>query len=138
MNDSVDKKILTSKLDTVIGELDSIHDPLDKIDRIADFIKEILIAYGTNEVVLATPNSYADTPEEFEEYITEDYSSLNEFYEYLKSSDKIIWCEPYWIYDHENGHTERSIYFYNLNLWTAKTIVRLGILNDRLMITLQI
>ena len=89
MNDSVDKKILTSKLDTVIGELDSIHDPLDKIDRIADFIKEILIAYGTNEVVLATPNSYADTPEEFEEYITEDYSSLNEFYEYLKSSNLV-------------------------------------------------
>ncbi len=138
MNETVDKKNLTAKLNTVIGELDSIHDPLDKIDRIADFIKEILIAYGTNEVVLATPNPYADTPEEFEEYITEDYSSLNEFYEYLKSSDKIIWSEPYWIYDHENGHIERSIYFYNRSLWTAITIVRLGILNDRLMITLQI
>ena len=137
MNETVDKKNLTAKLNTVIGELDSIHDPLDKIDRIADFIKEILIAYGTNEVVLATPFSNADTPDEFEDCIKDDYESLDELYEYFKRGNKIVWTQPNWIYDKE-GSIDREIYFYNRSLWTAITIVRLGILNDRLMITLQL
>ena len=55
MNETVDKIALKSRLEIVIGELDRIHDPLDKIDRIADFIKEILNAYGTDEVVVASP-----------------------------------------------------------------------------------
>ena len=138
MNDSVDKNSLNSKFDTVIGELKSIHDPLDKIDRIADFVKEILIAHGTNEVVLATPNPDPDTPEEFEECIKDDYSSLDELYEDLKSGNKIIWSQPYWIYDNEVGSIERNIYFYNRSLWTAITIVRLGIIKDKLMVTLQL
>ena len=137
MNESVDKKSLNSRLDTVIGELEGIHDPLDKIDRIADFVKEILIAYGTNEVVLASPNPEPLTPEELEDCILDDYSSLDELYEYTKSGEKIDWDEPYWIYDNEIGSIERDFYYYNRSLWTAITIVRLGILNDKLMVTLQ-
>lgn len=138
MTESVDKKNLKSMLNTIIGELDSIHDPLDKIDRIADFIKEVLIAYGINEVVLATPIPGAETPEEFGDRITDDYESLDELYKDLKSGNKIIWSEPEWVYNDENASIERNIYFYNRSLWTAITIVRLGILNDKLMVTLQL
>ena len=138
MNDLVNKKGLNSQLDTVIGELNRIHDPLDKIDRIADFVKEILIAHGTNEVVLATPNPNPETPEEFEEYIKDDYSSLDELYDDVKSGNKRFWSEPYWIYDNEVGSIVRNIYFYNRTLWTVITIVRLGIIKDKLMVTLQL
>ncbi|MBD5215526.1 MAG: hypothetical protein HDS78_03275 [Bacteroidales bacterium] len=138
MNDSIDKENLKSKLSIVISELDSIQDPLDKIDRVADFVKDILIAYDTKEVVLATPVPGAVSPEDFVDYVTDDYESLDELYEDLRSGNKIIWSQPYWIYVNEVGSIERNIYFYNRSLWTAITIVRLGIINDKLMVTLQL
>lgn len=135
MNDTIDKIVLKSRLETVICELDSIYDPLDKIDRIADFIKEILNAYGTDEVVVASPLvSEAETIEEFEDCLKEyEEMSLEEAYEHLKSGEKIIWYEPYWSY---KGIT-RDILFDNQSLWTETTIVRFGIINNKLMITLQ-
>ena len=64
--------------------------------------------------------------------------SLEEAYEHLKSGVKIIWYEPYWSFkrDEYSGIT-RDILFENQSLWTETTIVRFGIINNKLMITLQ-
>ena len=150
MNNNVDIPALKNRYATVVAELDNYYDPIDKIEHLGNFIKELLKAYGTNEVLLATPVNVAleydllsfpeteaakneeDKSEEFVEF----ENLINETSDKLKQNQTIQWMDADWIREH-NGLTEMDIYHYNNSVWFHFLIVRIGIVDGDVKFTWQ-
>lgn len=97
----MDKKILSQlKKDykTKKSLIKELNDPVDKINVLADFIKNILDSHGVKEVLLASPfgpdfvwNDYAEE-KNYEDLTMADYVS-----KYQQHDKDFEWLEPNWI-----------------------------------------
>lgn len=150
MNNNVDIPALKERYATVVAELDNYYDPIDKIEHLGNFIKELLKAYGTNEVLLATP---LDIDSDFiDDFLYEEEMVKNEEYEsdkleletliketadQLKQDQTIQWTEPVWIYEHPTGLIQMEINHDNFSVWFQTLIVRIGIVDDTVKFTWQ-
>lgn len=147
MNNNVDIPALKERYKVVVADLDNYYDPIDKIEHLGDFIKEILEAYGTNEVVLAAPveicidyellpsTDAVKNEEENCEDTAELENLINEISDELKKDQTIQWMDPEWV--REQGLIEMDIYHYNHSLWFGNLIIRIGIVDGAVKFTWQ-
>ncbi len=136
----MDKNIVSefrTKFEQIKREEGAYSDPLDYIELIAGFIKELMIAHGTNEIVLATPDNSNEGIEDLEESLEDWGSSLSEIESAIKNNMQIVWDRPSWIAESDLGDIDREIYFYNCSEWVYFIVVRLGIVDGELRFTWQ-
>lgn len=160
MNNNIDISIFEARYKAIISRFEGPYDPIYKAELLGGLIKEILEAYGTNEVLLATPSNEncekkPMTRQEKElalkEWIDaikngEDCSDdecelweerIDEITDKFNRGEFIEWVSPQWIEDHPKGAIIQEI-SYHINPYAEETtIVRIGIVDGETKLTWQ-
>ena len=136
------KGLILEFKDLIEGQVNLLHDPMDKIAKMQPFIKKILEVHNVSELILASPMG----PEiEFDNYETDDNwlgaSILDAIDAYVNDSDpEFEWWEPIWVaYVDSNTNKETGLsLYYEDNDEERHIVVRLGIVNGVVKFTRQV